>query len=335
MINLLAGLLQGAKRIRTSQALVLLALAVLAVLGGAIAYALTEHVGIGIALYWAVTTATTVGYGDVTPHNAAGRVVAVVEMVTAIPLFGGVFASVTALATSTKLRKMLRLDEHHPPDEPFVALYGDDSVLPTVARRLADTGAKVLLVGQPPTGSELVDGSVRTIPEDPTFESVVRRSAPERASQALVSSTDESATLVTVVHLRHLAPDLAVTALVKSTPIAQALRDLGIATVISLEELVGSLLAKSLEAPHAGALLTSLVGSERYLLAEMDLPKEYEGDRLSTVRSVPGSVVLAAVHAGEVTYGVADDPQLAPGDRLLVLREEKARPGAASLAKGR
>jgi voltage-gated potassium channel len=31
--------------------------------------------GIGVALWWAVSTVGTVGYGDYTPHTAAGRIV--------------------------------------------------------------------------------------------------------------------------------------------------------------------------------------------------------------------------------------------------------------------
>jgi voltage-gated potassium channel len=48
------------------------------------------------ALWWAVTTTTTVGYGDRFPVSAAGRGVAVVLMVTGIALFGVLTATVAA-----------------------------------------------------------------------------------------------------------------------------------------------------------------------------------------------------------------------------------------------
>lgn len=50
----------------------------------------------GDALWWASTTITTVGYGDRYPVTAAGRLVAVVLMVTGIALLGIVTASVAA-----------------------------------------------------------------------------------------------------------------------------------------------------------------------------------------------------------------------------------------------
>gem|GEM_PF-6493151 len=53
-------------RLSGTQAAVLLALALLAIVIGALLFSLADHVSFGIGLYWAFTTATTVGYGDVT-----------------------------------------------------------------------------------------------------------------------------------------------------------------------------------------------------------------------------------------------------------------------------
>jgi voltage-gated potassium channel len=51
---------------------------------------------IGEGLWWAVQTVTTVGYGDVVPHNAGGRVIATVVMLTGIAFISLITASVTA-----------------------------------------------------------------------------------------------------------------------------------------------------------------------------------------------------------------------------------------------
>ena len=50
----------------------------------------------GDALWWAVVTVTSVGYGDKYPVTAAGRGVAVVLMITGIALFGVVTASIAS-----------------------------------------------------------------------------------------------------------------------------------------------------------------------------------------------------------------------------------------------
>src|SRR4051812_44855243 len=52
---------------------------------------------LGLALWWAVTTVTTVGYGDVVPVQPAGRAVASVLMIVgfaSLSLLTGIVASV-------------------------------------------------------------------------------------------------------------------------------------------------------------------------------------------------------------------------------------------------
>lgn len=52
---------------------------------------------LGVALWWAATTITTVGYGDVVPLSGAGRVIGAVLMFAGI----GALAFVTAIAASS------------------------------------------------------------------------------------------------------------------------------------------------------------------------------------------------------------------------------------------
>src|ERR1700683_1857168 len=62
------------------------------VLIGAWLFSLAENLPFTTGLYWAITTATTVGYGDVTPHNPIGRLLASFIMLTTIPMLAAAFA---------------------------------------------------------------------------------------------------------------------------------------------------------------------------------------------------------------------------------------------------
>ena len=59
------------------------------------------------ALWWAVTTITTVGYGDRFPMSSAGRGVAVVLMIAGIAMFGVITASIAAYFVEQKAEEDL------------------------------------------------------------------------------------------------------------------------------------------------------------------------------------------------------------------------------------
>lgn len=65
------------------------------IVGGGAAYSATQHIPFTTGLYWAVETASTVGYGDITPDNPAGRLVALAVMLTTIPMLAACFALFT------------------------------------------------------------------------------------------------------------------------------------------------------------------------------------------------------------------------------------------------
>jgi voltage-gated potassium channel len=60
---------------------------------------------VGVALWWAVQTVTTVGYGDEVPTHAAGRAIAAVLMLSGIGFLTVVTASITAALIETVRRR--------------------------------------------------------------------------------------------------------------------------------------------------------------------------------------------------------------------------------------
>jgi voltage-gated potassium channel Kch len=80
----------------------------LVTLAGALLARLLDHDdfdSIGEAMWWAVQTVTTVGYGDVTPTGTAGRLIGTIVMLVGIAFVTVVTAAVTALFIESARRR--------------------------------------------------------------------------------------------------------------------------------------------------------------------------------------------------------------------------------------
>lgn len=298
------------------RAMALIGLAMVIVLVGAAAFSLAEGVSFGLALYWSITTATTVGYGDVTPHNTAGRVIAAGVMLTTIPIIGIVFALFAGAAVLARFRRLFGM-ETTPHTGSYTVVYGAHPVLPRVLDELHRTGDQVVLVApQRPPG---VAEDVHFLAGDPTDEGLIRRSDPARANRALIAATKDSETLVIAVAIHSMAPQLEVFALTHSRAVARALLELGVSNTLATEELVGHTLAKSLETPQAGRLLLKLVETENYRLAESPVDAALVSQPLSHARAAAGTLVLGIARGDDVDLGVGSDPVLTADDHLIVL----------------
>jgi voltage-gated potassium channel len=82
-----------------------LAAAVIAILWliAIVAFGITEHLvepesfdNIWLGMWWATQTVTTVGYGDVVPHDAAGQAIASVLMIGGLSFFAVVTGAITS-----------------------------------------------------------------------------------------------------------------------------------------------------------------------------------------------------------------------------------------------
>jgi voltage-gated potassium channel len=312
MIAIIFRILGGAHH-RKSIA-VLLSIALACVLLGAYLFSLTQGIAFTKGIYWAITTATTVGYGDVTPHNGIGEVIASAVMLTTIPLLASVFALVTGAAAAAGIRRVLAMRDHI--DEGHRLIVGMDGPVPTILDELVRVGEHVVLVAD--VDPATVRSEVHVIRGDPTQAHALTLAHPERATQALIASDSDGDVLVSAVLLRRIAPDLEIVALVKSPSVREALHDLGVSRTMSPAEMIAHTIAKSLEAPHAADMLAQLVESDDHSLTEAKADAHTVGRPLSAVRDERAGLVLGLVHNGTFTLGIGDDPVVAEGDYLLL-----------------
>jgi len=105
----MARFLRNPVSVRSAAAVIVCTTAVIVLASGLLMRVLDhrEYPNIFIGMWWAIQTVTTVGYGDVTPKDVAGRIVAAAVMLEGIAFV----AIVTAAVTSTFVARAAHLQD--------------------------------------------------------------------------------------------------------------------------------------------------------------------------------------------------------------------------------
>jgi voltage-gated potassium channel len=98
--------------VRTAASVIVTATAVVVVLAGVLMRVLDhqEYSSVWVGMWWALQTVTTVGYGDVTPTHASGRIVAVFVMLEGVASLTIVIAAVTSTFLARAQRERAEAD---------------------------------------------------------------------------------------------------------------------------------------------------------------------------------------------------------------------------------
>ena len=92
--------------VRNAARVIVSATAAVVIFGGVVMRLIdpSEYGNVWVGMWWSLQTVTTVGYGDVTPRNPSGRIVAAVVMLEGIAFL----AIITAAITSTFVTRASR-----------------------------------------------------------------------------------------------------------------------------------------------------------------------------------------------------------------------------------
>ena len=126
--------IQSPVSVRVAASVIVTATASVVVLGGILMRLIDheEYSNIWVGMWWAIQTVTTVGYGDVTPAERSGRLVATVVM-----LQGIAFLSITtAVITSTFIARAQAERLEHEQAEDDAEQAGVEARLEELAQRL-------------------------------------------------------------------------------------------------------------------------------------------------------------------------------------------------------
>lgn len=101
--------LAGPGSMRSAMAVIIWAICLSVIVGGVVVWVFdpSDFPTLGISLWWALQTVTTVGYGDVVPTTVLGRVIGSVVMLSSIAFVSVLTASITSVFIERARRRRL------------------------------------------------------------------------------------------------------------------------------------------------------------------------------------------------------------------------------------
>ena len=112
--------------VRNAMALILVATTITVFASGVLMWLVDpdNFPNIGVALWWAIQTVTTVGYGDVTPTNTVGRAIGSLVLIESIAFLSIVTATITSTFVE-QARRQHQVNAGEPSNREVLAAVSD------------------------------------------------------------------------------------------------------------------------------------------------------------------------------------------------------------------
>lgn len=199
------------------------------------------------ALYYAIVTASTVGYGDLTAQTQEGRLfgLSVVVLGTASfalalgTLLGPAIESRFASALGRMTESQLELLENH------VIVLGYGRLLTeSILDRLGNESEFLVVTRDEQVRTELDDRDINVLDADPSDEETLKRAGIDHARAVIAATSSDADDALAVLTARQLNPEVRIVAGAAEQENVKKLKRAGADTVIS-PNVIGHLLVRS------------------------------------------------------------------------------------------
>ena len=156
------------------------------------------------ALYFALVTMSTVGYGDITPQTPEAKLFTVSIIVLGVAVFATSLTAVIAPLLNRSLQRIVNRKGSRMIRKDHFIVIGDTPLALNTWRELARRGHPVTLLMRQEPDAPLPDGTDKVIGE-PSDSDVLRKAGADKAQSVLAMLDDDSENAFVVLAVRELA----------------------------------------------------------------------------------------------------------------------------------
>ncbi len=300
---------------------------------GALGYRLTEGWDWGDCFWMVFISISTIGFGEIEPLSAAGRVVTVLILAGGLVVVQLTLQRLLRLFESGYFRRMseLRFRRILRSMQDHVILCGFGRIGKEIAEQLQSQGVKTLVVELDPSRKNAAEEKgFSALLADATLDETLLLAGIKKCRSLVVTLPNDAANLYVVLSARGLRPHCRLIARAESEEAANKLKLAGASVVVSPYVAAGRTMAATALRPIAVDFLDLLAGSQceiEELLLTNDLNK-FQGFKNRSLSGLglgrqSGAMILAIRDGTDLIANPSRDVEIAPGQLLIALGSKK------------
>ncbi|GAB6098583.1 potassium channel family protein [Halanaerocella petrolearia] len=284
----------------------------------------------GDALWWAIVTATTVGYGDMYPQTFSGRLIAILVMMLGIGTFGGITAKLADIFIETKRRKEFgevpaRYEEH-------LIVCGWNPKVRDIIRHIINENLEqqIVLVADIERDPFPDQNSIHFVKGVMDNEDILKKAGVMKARAAIVLNREQNdaKTVLTVLNIENLNPKIYTVAEISDSKNKVHLKNANVDEIIVENAISSQLLVRS--ALYSGTskvveeLLSNESGNQLYML---NIRKEDIGETFFNIftkyKEKDGLILIGLKRGDEIITNPDNNEQVRENDKLIYIAQKR------------
>ncbi|MGQ4557051.1 NAD-binding protein [Halobellus sp. GM3] len=199
------------------------------------------------AFYFSLVTGSTVGYGDITPISAVGKLFALSVLLVTVSSFAVVLGVVFTPLIEARLSKALgyMTEEQLEILENHVLVLGFGDLTEPILEELTDKADVLVVVPDEERARRLSERGYTVLTDDPSDEEAQYRGKVEVAQAVVAATNNDAEDALTILTARQLNPGVTIVAAATQRENVNKLKRAGADTVISPAALGAHFLAES------------------------------------------------------------------------------------------
>lgn len=306
---------------------ILVGLVVIIILIGTIGFKLLEDLGWIDALYFTISTITSVGYGDITVKTRVGELFAIFMIIAGVGIFFSTVSYIVLSIIESKIASLIGVIEARKLKN-HVIICGYNPIADQITEELKNYGIPFVIVENREDAIKKL--RVKNIPyfeADPSDETTLK-TLNIHSARSLIAATDDDATnAYTVITARSLKPDLRIVARADDEDIVTKLYRAGADRVIMPKAIGSKLISRAAITPYVAEFMDKITLFKDVELVEYPIE---EGSQLiglslekSRIREETGASAIGIWKRGNFIPNPDPKTILDKNDVLILIGTDK------------